>query len=218
LGRSTWGDREDRDDVGDRDQPNNSQRLRAGEARLGDHRRDRGGRARSEDHGVDRSVPGAGEPRGGHASERAEQQHSARGDRAAAQRGGQPRFAERDVCADGEHQHREAHVAEELHRGVRQVDRIQTGTPDDDARENLADHHRNEGAAPHAQQRAARPASTINASRPKFTVSTYAARAATRRSEHRCGLVSLTGRCASRDSAYARRPPTLTAASLALHR
>jgi hypothetical protein len=55
------------------------------------------------------------------------------------------------VCADGEHQHREAHVAEELQRRVRQVDRIQTRTPDDDARENLADHHRNEGAAPHAQ-------------------------------------------------------------------
>jgi hypothetical protein len=113
-----------------------------------------GHRPRAQDDGVDRGISGAGEPRGGHASERAEHQHGACGDRAAAQRGGQPRVAERDVRADGEHQHREPHVPEELHGGVRRVDRIQTGTPDDHAREDLADHHGNERAAPGAQERA----------------------------------------------------------------
>ena len=82
-------DREDRDDVGDRDLPDHRQRLRAGQARLGDHRQHRGGRARAEDDGVDRGVAGAGERRRGQASERRQQQHDARGDRAAAQRGGQ---------------------------------------------------------------------------------------------------------------------------------
>jgi hypothetical protein len=59
-----------------------------------------------------------------------------------------------DVRADGEHQHHEAHVAEELHRGIRRVDRVERGAPDDHAREDLADHNRNEHSAPGAQQRA----------------------------------------------------------------
>jgi hypothetical protein len=40
------------------------------------------------------------------------------------------------------------------HGGVRQVHRIQTGTPDDHAGENLPDHHRDERVTPDAQQRA----------------------------------------------------------------
>ena len=56
--------------------------------------------------------------------------------------------------ANGEHQHREAHVAEELHGGVRRVDRVKTGTPDDHAGKDLADHRRDEGVAPGAEHRA----------------------------------------------------------------
>ena len=148
------GDREDRDDVGDRDLPDHRERRDAGEARLGDHRQDGGGRARAEDDRVERGVPGAGERRRGQASKRRQQQHDARREPTAAQRGGQAPIAQRDVRADGEHQHREAHVAEEEHGGVRRVDRVEARASDDHAREDLADHQRDEHAAPGAEQRA----------------------------------------------------------------
>jgi hypothetical protein len=102
--------------------------------------------------------------------------------------------------------------------GVRQVDRIQTGTPDDNAGENLADHHRNEGAAPHAQQRARQTREHdqrqraevhgLNLRRPRGN--SQVCRPMRPGAAHGSLRVP---RLRPR-----RRPPTLPAASLALHR
>src|SRR4029453_1386905 len=92
-----------------------------------------------------------------------------RGKRAAAQRGAQPPVSQRDVRADGEHQHHEAHVAEEPAPWDPPGRPRRVGAPDDHAREDLADHNRNEHPAPAPSSGPARPASTINASTPKVT-------------------------------------------------
>ena len=71
-------------------------------------------------------------------------------------RGGrQPPVAQRQVHADGQHQHREADFPEFRDRDVGRVHRAQHRRPDEDPREDLADDDRDEPARRDAQQRPA---------------------------------------------------------------
>jgi hypothetical protein len=79
------------------------------------------------------------------------------------------------VRANGEHQHDEAHVAEELHRWIRRVDRVEPRAPDDHTREDLPIRTGTNALRLAPGSGPARPASTINASTPKDTVPGYAA-------------------------------------------
>jgi hypothetical protein len=84
-----------------------------------------------------------------------------RSDRGHARRQGAPSegaaqtpVAQRDVHADGQHQHREAGLRQERQRRVVGVDDIQAAATEKDSGDDLADHDRHERSPAGRQQRA----------------------------------------------------------------
>ena len=77
--------------------------------------------------------------------------------------------AQRDVHADGQHQHREAALCQERHRRVVGVDDIEAAAAENDSGDDLADHDRDEPSPAGRNNGPSRPAVTINASSPRLT-------------------------------------------------
>jgi hypothetical protein len=146
-------DREDRCHIGDGDLGDHDHRLWAVEPSLLEGRQDDGRRAGGQKDGVDGDMARAGDLGDHQAAERRDQPGHRRRERAPGEAAAQAPVAQRDVHANGQHQHREAGIGQERERRVVGVDDVHAAATEDDAREDLADHHGHERAPAGREQR-----------------------------------------------------------------
>ena len=147
------GNGEDRCHIGDGDLGDHDHRLRAVEPSLLERRQDDGRRAGGEKDGVDGDMAGPRELGHDQATQRRGDRGHGRRQRAASEAAAQARVTQRDVHADGQHQHGEAGVGQERERRVVGVDDVQAAATEHDSRQDLADHDRHERAPAGREQR-----------------------------------------------------------------
>jgi hypothetical protein len=153
LGWSTKRDGEDRRHVGDRDLGDDDECLRTVELSLLQRRQHDRRRARGQEDAVHGGVSGPRQLGHDQARERRSERGHARCKSAPSEGRAQTPVAQRDVHADGHHQHGEARLRQKRHRRVVGVHHIEAAATEDHAGEDLAGHDGHEHSPAGREQR-----------------------------------------------------------------